>query len=217
MDCGGNMKISDNIYWLDSAKGKRAGNIYLVVDDEITLIDTGFPGSWEKVTNDMLSIGIQARQVKNILLTHYDIDHMGNASKLQELTNAELWASKEDIPVIQGKEDRKGFKRFFKYLFHVEPPKNINILVPGRTFNNIKVLFTPGHTPGHLCFMYKKYLFAGDLLENKNGALLPYPSMWNWDNSLVRASLQEISKYDIETVCPGHGNPVAWSTFKTSK
>ncbi len=38
---------------------------------------------------------------------------------------------------------------------------------------NIKIIHTPGHTPGHVCMIFEDVLFAGDLVKNKNGNIVP--------------------------------------------
>lgn len=201
------MKITEDVYMFESMKGKGA-YAYVVLGSEITLIDTGMPGSWKKIEKGLVEIGIRLGQVKHILITHNDVDHVGSAAKLQQLTGAELWASKEDIPVINGDADRKGFKKYLKHIFHFEKPRHIKPLNPGQRINNIEVISTPGHTPGHLCFLYKDILFAGDLLENKKGSLIPYPKGWNWDNTLMIRSVRNVSHIPFKLVCPGHGEPI---------
>lgn len=201
------MKITEDVYIIEALKGKGA-YVYVVLDNETTLIDTGMPGSWKKIVKGLVEIGISLGQVKHILLTHSDVDHVGSAAKLQELTGAELWASNEEIPVIIGDEDRKGFKKYLKYIFHIKKPYHINPLEPGQRINNIEVISIPGHTPGHLCFLYRDVLFAGDLLKNRKGSLIPYPKLWNWDNTLMMKSVSNVSRIPFKLVCPGHGEPI---------
>lgn len=201
------MKITEDVYMFESIKGKGA-YAYVVLGSEITLIDTGMPGDWKKIEKGLAEIGIQLQQVKHILITHSDIDHIGGAAILQERTGAELWASKEDIPVINGDMDRKGFKKYLKYVFRTEKPKNIKPLSSDQRINDIEVIPTPGHTPGHLCFLHKDVFFAGDLLENKKGSLIPYPKGWNWNNAIMMQSVSKVSRIPFKLVCPGHGEPI---------
>ncbi|MHB8063105.1 MAG: MBL fold metallo-hydrolase [Ruminiclostridium sp.] len=197
---------------MEATKGK-GGYVFVIIGKEIILIDTGFPGKVRGIKKELMSIGVQLEQVKHILLTHSDIDHIGNAAILQELSGAELWASKEDIPVINGEADRNGFKKYFKYIFHIKKPKDIKPFAPGQKIDDIEVIPTPGHTSGHLCFLYKDILFAGDLLENKNGNLIPYPKAWNWDNKIMLQSIKKISQIPFKLVCPSHGEPIKRGKF----
>ena len=66
----------------------------------------------------------------------------------------------------------------------------------------IEVLHTPGHSPGHMCFLEKKrgYLFTGDLVY-KDKLFAYYPST---DPEAYLNSLEKIAVLDIEKVFPGH-------------
>lgn len=204
------MRISDSVYLLDSTKGSYS---YLVTGTETALIDTGFPWAGKRIIKELDAIGIKLQDIKHILLTHHDIDHIGNVAMLQSLTGAEVWASKEDIPYITGELDRYGFKKYFKYVFRVKKPEAIKPYGPGQKINGIEVIPTPGHTPGHVCLLFEDVLFAGDLLENKKSRLVPYPPPWNWNDSMMLESVDKISKFDYKLVCPAHGRPVERGSF----
>lgn len=66
----------------------------------------------------------------------------------------------------------------------------------------IKVLHTPGHSPGHMCFWEKEkgYLFTGDLVYK--GTLFAYYPSTNPEDYLK--SLEKISELPVERVFPGH-------------
>lgn len=204
------MKISDGVYLLDSTKGSY---VYLVTGAETTLIDTGFPWGGKRIIKELDAFGIRPQDIKHILLTHHDIDHIGSVAMLQTLTGAEVWASKEDIPYIIGELDRYGFKKYLKYIFRVKIPKAVNPYVPGQKINGIEVIPTPGHTPGHVCLLFKDVLFAGDLLENKKGSLMPYPPPWNWNDSMMLESVNKMSQLHYKLVCPAHGEPIERGNF----
>jgi glyoxylase-like metal-dependent hydrolase (beta-lactamase superfamily II) len=199
------MKINDSVYLLESTKGAY---VYLIKGKENILIDTGFPWQGNAILKELEKLGIKLHGIKHILLTHYDIDHIGNAVMLQNLTKAQLWASKEEIPYINGSLDRPGFKKYLPYIFRVNKPKNIKPYRENRNINDIKIISTPGHTPGHVCLLYKDVFFVGDLFENKNGTLRPYPKSWNWNQSLMMKSIDKISKLSYKWICPAHGSPI---------
>ncbi len=199
------MKISDDVYLLDSTRG---GYVYLVTGAETALIDTGFPWMGKRIIKELDAIGIQPQEIKHILLTHHDIDHIGSVAMLQALTGAAVWASKEDIPYITGELDRHGFKKYLKYFFRVKKPETVKPFAPGQKINGIEVIPTPGHTPGHVCLLFEDVLFAGDLFENKKGSLIPYPPPWNWNDSMMLEAVNNISQLHYKLVCPAHGEPI---------
>jgi glyoxylase-like metal-dependent hydrolase (beta-lactamase superfamily II) len=205
------MKLSDNVYMLDSSRGSY---VYLIKGEEIVLIDTGLPFRRKGIINEIKSLGIELTDIKHILITHHDIDHIGNAFALQQLTGAKVWASREDIPYIKGEIDRSSFKKYFKYIFRLKVPEVIHPYRLGESINGIEIIPTPGHTPGHVCLRYQDMIFAGDLLENKDGLLRPYPAAWNWNNVIMAESVRKIAGISVQWICPAHGMPVRGKNFQ---
>jgi hypothetical protein len=63
----------------------------------------------------------------------------------------------------------------------------------------ITIIWTPGHTPGHICLYLKQYklLIAGDALYANEGSLVLPPQSINFDMDLSIRSLKKLTKYDI--------------------
>lgn len=206
------MKITDKVYALESTKGNYA---YLIKGKEPVLIDTGRPGQGKALLKELESMNIKLNDIKHILLTHHDVDHIGNLNLISETTRATIWASEEDIPYIYGEKNRPGIKRLISILMKVKVPGNINPYPPEQKIGEIEVIPTPGHTPGHVCLLYKDVLFAGDLVKTSKGQVEPMTSVMfgslvsiNWDQSLLEKSIKKIAGYSFKWVCPAHGNPV---------
>ncbi|MCX6033766.1 MAG: MBL fold metallo-hydrolase, partial [Chloroflexi bacterium] len=84
------MKIESNIHIIPGV----AANPYLLVDsDGLTLIDTGIPGSAQKIIRYIKRAGYSLRDLNRILLTHADYDHAGSLSELKKVTGARVYAS----------------------------------------------------------------------------------------------------------------------------
>lgn len=199
------MKVTDEVYALDSTRGNYA---YLVSGEEIVLIDTGRPGQGKGILKDLESMNVKPQDIEHILLTHHDVDHVGNAAIMQQATGAEIWASKEDIPYIYGKKSRPGIKKLISFIIRVKKPQNINSYPKNRNIGNIKVIPSPGHTPGHVCLLYKNILFAGDLFRTSKGESSPMGSFMTWNASISKQSIAEVDRYDFEWICPAHGEPM---------
>lgn len=196
------MEIIKDVYMLESTKGSYA---YLINGEESVLIDTCFPGKSKHIIKEMADLGINP---KHIFLTHHDVDHIGNAKALQKYTGAKLWATKEDLPFINGEKNRPGIKRIVQSIIRVEKPKVDSFFVDQQDFFSIKVISTPGHTPGHVCFLYKKVLFAGDLVANRNDSVKLLPKLGNWNNEILKSSVEKIKLLDFDWLCPAHGEPI---------
>ncbi len=198
------MRISDNVYALKSTKGAYA---FVIKDKEITLIDTGFKWIGKRLLKELQKIGVKPKDIKNILLTHHDVDHIGNVAILQRLSDAAVWASKEDIPYLKGELKRPGIKKIFTAMSRLKKLDNIQQYRQDQKFGDISIVPTPGHTPGHVCILYKDCLFVGDLVKNKNGKLIAYPNL-NWDVSKLKESIGKVAHLPFKWVCVAHGEPI---------
>ena len=198
------MKIEENVYALESTKGSYS---YLIKDKETILIDTGRPGKVKNILKEIESLNIKPKNIKHILLTHHDVDHIGNATLLQKETGATLWASKKDIPYILGDKSRPGIKKIASLLMRVKKPEKIKFY-NGQKIGDIEIIPTPGHTPGHVSFLYKDILFAGDLVGSSNGVLKKPPKIGNSDEKSIKESILKMSEYSFKWVCPAHGEPL---------
>lgn len=201
------MKIGDNIYALESTKGSYA---YLIKDNESILIEAGRPWKVKDILKEIKSLNIELKNIKHILLTHHDMDRIGNVALLQKETGATLWAPKEDIPYILGDKSRPGFKKLgslYLRVMRVKKPEKINAYNDTK-IDNIIIIPTPGHTPGHVSFLYNDILFAGDLVRNSNGVLKIAPSIMNADEESIKESIRKISEYSFKWVCPDSGEPL---------
>lgn len=199
------LKVTKNVYALDSTKGNYA---YLILGEEIILVDTGRPGQGKGILKELESMNIKLDDIKHILITHHDIDHIGNLALLEEKTNASIWASRDDIPYICGEKNRPGIKRFFSFIMRAKKPEKINEYNENQKIGGIEVILTPGHTPGHVCLLYKNVLFAGDLLRTSKGQLGPMASFMNWDTLMSKKSIKKVADYHFEWICQAHGEPV---------
>ena len=124
--------------------GPYGNNVYLMVcrdTDESVLIDA--PAEAEQI-KDM----VNGTELKYILLTHSHMDHIGA-----------LFELRHDLNVPVGIHPL-GAKKL------PEPPDielhDGDVVTFGKI--NLKVLYTPGHTAGSVCFYVGKYLMSGDTL-----------------------------------------------------
>jgi glyoxylase-like metal-dependent hydrolase (beta-lactamase superfamily II) len=199
------MKVIDNVYALDATKGNYA---YVIMGKEIVLVDTGRPGQGKGILKELDSMDIKPHEIKHILLTHHDVDHIGNLALLGAETGAKIWASKEDIPYICGEKNREGIKRLVSIIMRVKKPEKINLYPEDQEMGDIKVIPAPGHTPGHVCLLYNDVLFVGDLVRTSKGKVSPMKSIMNWNDSVLKESIAKIDNYDFEWICPAHGEPI---------
>lgn len=198
------MKITEKVTMLDAAP---QSHVFLICGEENILIDTGFPGQSAKILAELKSLGVKPESVKKILLTHHDIDHIGNAAALQKATGAELWAPEEDIPYIRREKSRPGVKKILGTLVRPALPEITGSFARQSSFGGVTAHFAPGHTPGHTFFAFENVLFIGDLFRNIHKIEM-LPGIMTWSMEEARKSIALLKNLEFEWVCPAHGKPI---------
>ncbi|EEL87877.1 MBL fold metallo-hydrolase [Bacillus cereus] len=181
----------------------------LLWDDEMAvLIDTGFPGQFEDIQVEMERVGVSFDKLKVLILTHQDIDHIGSLPEiLQNLgSNIKVYAHELDKPYIEGELP------LLKDAQVQNPPKGkvSDTLIDGQELpycGGIRILHTPGHTPGHISLFLKqsKTLVAGDSMYSVNGMLGGIHAPTTLNVKEAQQSLKKYSNLDIESVVCYHG------------
>ncbi len=197
------MTITEGVTMLQSSAGSH---VFLVQADVNVLIDTGNPGEFDAIWAELRSLGVDS--IAHILLTHHDVDHIGNARLLQEKTGARMWASQEDMPFIVGDKLRPGIKRIIQSIVRINPPYVSGVYSPNQQFGDIRVIPASGHTPGHVIFLYRHVLFIGDLFAIKQGNLRLFPAYLTWNSEKVLQSIALLKNLEFEWLCPAHGQPL---------
>ena len=210
------MKLTNEVIKLNCTRGAYS---YAVIGrDGATLIDTGNPGKGEAILTELAANNITPDDIKRILLTHHDIDHIGNAAFLQEKTNCEIFIHSEDYPYIMEGKKREGFKRMVGSLIKAQRPGKIK-KIEGNTIGEFNVIPSPGHTKGHTVYSFRDVLFIGDLARSKNGKVLMLPSLYVWDKTVLQNSIKTLPVDGVEWFCPAHGEPfkaAAWNKMRNS-
>lgn len=227
------MKVNNSVEMLqipvNMMGNKSVINLTLIWDDNnVVLVDAGFPGQLLQIKEAVEKAGISLDKLDAIVLTHHDIDHIGSVSSiLKELPKVKVIAHEKEKDYINGERcpiklaqmeenlnvlspEMKLVYEKFKAGFENSKVNVDETVVDGEILpycGGIEVIFTPGHTLGHICLYLKqnKILIAGDALSVENGALDQMPSNINFDMKLYIESLKKLIKYDIKTVICYHG------------
>lgn len=196
---------------------RTATNCYLIESSpgELTLIDTGIPGTTGSILDALASLNYQAEQLKHIFITHADIDHAGSLAKLVTLTGARVYSGKESVQYIEAGESPPHTPAPLALImnrFH-QPASVDVVLSDGETIDiagGILALHTPGHTPDNTSYFLERerILFGADLFFTITGAVTLSPSVLNWDSWVLKNSAIKALEITPQYICPGHGKPV---------
>jgi glyoxylase-like metal-dependent hydrolase (beta-lactamase superfamily II) len=197
-------------YWPDvhSLEATRLSNQYLVLHPEPMLVDTGTPGSLPGILRAMRRVGVSPESLRRIVLTHCDIDHIGNARALQRISGAEVCACHSDVPYILGELPLPPLRRFIGAMLArgFRPPNIDRLLYDGDEVGDYTVLHVPGHTPGHIGLLRGAVLIGGDAVVGGRHPR-PAPNIFTWDHAAARRSIERLANLDFDLLLPGHGTP----------
>jgi len=195
-------------------------NMYLVVDpDGLTLIDTGIAGSEKRVLKYIAGLGRASSDVRRIIITHSDGDHVGGLAALKAATGARVYANAIEAEAIAaGRASREIKPRglagvlfgLVAGLIKTAPATVDEFLTDGQVLpvlGGLRVVETSGHTPGHISLFAPsvRVLFTGDSIVAGDDKLLPSreSNTWDMDRALEAVRLQ--AALGAQIVCSGHG------------
>ena len=141
-----------------------------------------------------------------VVLTHGHFDHIGGVKSIKERFNAKIMIHALDEEMLYSSE--KNLSHFFGFNL-VQPPAD-ELLYDGAAVHagdtELKVLHTPGHSPGGICLMSGNILFTGDTLFRESIGRTDFPGA---DFQALQNSIHEkIMGLPEDTVIfPGHGDP----------
>jgi len=180
--------------------GYQSTNYYAIdIKEGKLLVDCGWPGTLPQFTKVFQRKGIDLRELKYLLVTHFHPDHAG---LVQDLKNQGV---KLILPECQ-KEFITPFAGYFigKSLPYVEINQNDNLflkLEDSRIFLagiglNGEIIYTPGHSDDSVTLILDEgFAFTGDL----------HPSFLNTEDVKTRQSWDKINQHKITRIFPGHG------------
>lgn len=197
---------------VNQLQSARAGNAYLVEEGgRAILIDTGLRSGAGAVVAELAAANIP--KLTDVVLTHYDPDHVGAAAAVQRATGARVWLGAADARILRGEEQpptrmRRAMQRA-GWLGRPELPELTELpddaeaqVAPG-----VLAVPAPGHTPGHHLVRWRGVAFIGDAARVSNGRLVHFPGLLISDRAQADATLAAIAASAPRLVCPGHGSP----------
>ncbi|MGH2405279.1 MAG: MBL fold metallo-hydrolase, partial [bacterium] len=189
------------------AIGLGVVNAFLIDMGELTLIDTGVPGSAERILRAVRALGKQPADVRHILVTHCHADHSGSLAALKRTTRAAAYMHPGDATLVRTGKSMRPMKPapglvnglIFR-IFIARAPQTIEAAEIDYEVNSgedlpvaggIRAIHAPGHCAGQLVFLWRRHggvLFAADAASNVMGLRLSpgYENLDEGRRSLTR-------------------------------
>ncbi|HEU5205391.1 MAG TPA: MBL fold metallo-hydrolase [Candidatus Limnocylindrales bacterium] len=164
----------------------------LVRGGQAAIVDTGVGGSAGSIEQALAGIGLEWSAVGDVILTHKHNDHVGSLGEVMEAAaDATGYAGGEDIPSISA-------------------PRPISEVGDGDTVFGLKIVTTPGHTPGSISVhdATNGILVAGDALQVEGGKPALPGARFTEDMDEARRSVAKLGELTFETLLVGHGEPI---------
>ncbi|MBT2571246.1 MBL fold metallo-hydrolase [Planococcus sp. ISL-110] len=195
-------------------------NCYIIDEEtELTLVDAALGFNAKQI---LLSIKVMNKPLTQIILTHAHVDHIGALDAIKrEWPEAVVSISSRDARLLAGDAG----------LLPGEPespikggvPKNVKtqpdrLLKEGDHIGSLRVVHTPGHTPGSISLLDSRnqFLIVGDAFQTHGGiavsgtfkALFPFPAFATWNKRTALESARKIRQLNPQLLAVGHGRMI---------
>lgn len=182
--------------------GQMGTNCYVVWDEntlEAAVVDPGFE---DQQIGDI--INDNKLKVKYILLTHGHFDHLGGVNQIKQLTGAKVLIHENDADcLVDSKRNLSALAGIDMVLAPADGYLNENETI---TLGEIviRIIHTPGHSKGGVCFLADGQLIAGDTLFNTSIGRTDFAD-GDLSELLNAIEMKLFILDDATIVLPGHG------------
>jgi glyoxylase-like metal-dependent hydrolase (beta-lactamase superfamily II) len=205
-------------------------------DDGYVMFDSGWnaPEAYGALMSQLMALGVSLKQLKKVVYTHVHPDHYGLAGRLKSDCDAEMvlgapersfietryrhpgqlldrmagWLRQNGVPDREEPEMSQASMYVRQYVSIAEPD---SVLEGGETLKigryEFEVIWTPGHSPGHMCFYDKghRVILTGDhVLPTISPNISLHPEQHENPLGQYLTSLRKIKDLEVDDVFPAH-------------
>jgi glyoxylase-like metal-dependent hydrolase (beta-lactamase superfamily II) len=226
-------QITSKVYSIEGIthpdpRGKVSPYLFVEDKDDLTLIDPAFISQLPILENYLLDIGYDIKNVKRIILTHVHVDHSQAANEVKRKSGAKIYSHwiearylGHNPPYMGPPTTQESFEKLEKLGVSMEELKKeygsievepINVdeqVSDGDMIGSLKVIHTPGHTPGHISLYYEKdrLLLGSDSIYKHvfgaEGMYISAPQV-SIDPITAIVSAQRLSKVNFDKLLMAH-------------
>jgi len=209
--------------------GSNIVNSYLVEEaGQVTIVDAGLPGYWRDLPAELDAMGRTIEDVRAVVLTHGDTDHVGFAERLRRERGVPVYVHELDAARARGEVKKPGsgwgpikIRPLLGFLVYsglrgglrVPPLKEVVTFGDGATLDvpgAPRIVHLPGHTPGSVAIHVPGVdaVFLGDAMTTRSvltGEVGPRLAPFTLEKDQALASLTKLDGIDATWALPGHG------------
>jgi glyoxylase-like metal-dependent hydrolase (beta-lactamase superfamily II) len=204
--------------WRIPTVGANLVNSFAFVDDDgtVTLVDAGLRGADRGLVAALSEIGRRPSDVARIVLTHAHPDHAGGAAGIRRRTGAPVQIHDEDAGFVRRgvgppPDPAQPLARVLAFISNHQPSSPVDAtfaegdLVP--VAGGLRVLHTPGHSPGHCSFLHERsgVLVTGDALVNLRDRVAYSFAVFCSSYALSKETAERLGEVDYEIAAFTHG------------
>jgi len=210
------IELAPGVWRVPTAPRDLVNSFVLVeADGRATLVDAGTRRAPKRVVAALEHIGVAPDDVTRLLVTHAHPDHVGGLSGLRGRTGATVAVHERDAAYVrEGRGpvlDRRTLGgRLVRHNAGFAPTPVEEELVDGQLLDvagGLRVLHTPGHTPGHIALLHEptRVLITGDSVWNAFNRMR-WPVSWLCtDAALNRQTAHALAEADYDVAAFTHG------------
>lgn len=204
--------------------------------DGYTLVDSGWntPDAFDALESELREVGVTLQDIKRLLVTHVHPDHYGLAGRIKETSGAKIiihqrerdlirsrymqpeqllerlasWLAQHGVPKIDVADLQTSSMPVRQFVVPAEPDE---VLWGGETLDlgscKLEVFWTPGHSPGHVCFYEreKRFMLTGDhVLPTITPNVSFNPQQLGNPLGDYLASLERLESLEVDDAFPAH-------------
>lgn len=212
-------RLAPQVFLLDLGLPAPLGaNAFLIDDGQVTLVDAGLPFLGGRIRRELASAGYSLAEIDRVLVTHFDLDHVGGLHRLSPILDVPVYLGESDLRLLGGSRDPpllhpKGLvHRGVRRLSRLPDVLDFRAVRDRDTIGGFTAFHTPGHNPGHTVYVHEDLGMAllGDLVWESDGKLSTPEWYDTYDMDRLYVSVRRFvaAAPPYELACMAHGTPI---------